>query len=811
MKLSLNWIKKYTDLPEDLTRAKLSYDLTMCTVEVEDAVDLSEGLKDVVVGKVVSVAPHPNADKLRVCMVDDGGAELVQVVCGGCNLYDGQYVAFARVGSFVRWHGEGEPVEIKSTKLRGEMSSGMICASAEIGLEDLFPATRPNEIVDLKGLDVKVGEPLAKALGIDDIILEIDNKSLTNRPDLWGHYGMARELAAIYGRELKPVPYVEPPMGADGLDVVIDDSDRCSRYAGVVIKNIRNVPSPFELQTMLWRVGQRPINLPVDITNYVMLASGQPTHAFDKTHIHGAIHIRTAKAGEKLELLDGTVLELTTEDLVIADEKNPVALAGIMGGKLDSILPETTEVILEIANFGALGVRRTAQRFDLRTEASSRFEKGADPQRVDEAIAMSLAMFKKEFPDVQITGFVDNYPVPLALSKVDVSLDFLNKRLGKTIGAAEAQATLGRLGFTVEASGDTLHVTAPSWRSTGDITLPDDILEEIARLMGYENFAFVPPRVSLEKPVNQRQPELERAIREYLAFRCGMQEIFTYPWIEDFYIEAAGADKAEMLALSTPPAPDEAHLRSTLIPGMLKAVFTNLRYLDAFRLFEMTQVFYDRNYASINSARELLPEQALHLAGAFVGEDGKQLFREAKGVFEVMHRIVQMSPLSFEQVTKPVWSEDKLWLNVLANGEVIGVIGLLSLKAERAAGIKRNVAVLFELDATKLVPLPSRQNVFEHLPAYPLVDFDLSIIFDEGVKWAEIEAVAASVNPLIKKVRFIDEYRGKQVGEGKKSVTFRTWIGSEEATLTSEQIEEITRQVAKKIGKKFGGDVRGAQ
>jgi len=407
MKLSLNWIKKYVDLPDDLTKTKLAYDLTMCTVEVEDAIDLAEGLAGVVVGRIISVNPHPNADKLRICMVDAGEAEPVQVVCGGCNLYDGQYIAFAKVGSYVRWHGEGEPVEIKPTKLRGEMSSGMICAAAEIGLEDLFPASRPNEIVDLDGLDIKVGQPLAKALNIDDIILEIDNKSLTNRPDLWGHYGMARELAAIYGKELKPISPVALPDGTDGLEIVIDDPARCSRYAGVVIKNVRNIPSPFALQTMLWRVGQRPINLPVDITNYVMLASGQPTHAFDRTHIHGAIHVRTAKAGEKLELLDGSLLDLTPEDLVIADEKNPVALAGIMGGKLDSILPETTEVILEVANFGALGVRRSAQRFDLRTEASSRYEKGADPQRVDDALAMAIALLKEEYPDVQITVFDD--------------------------------------------------------------------------------------------------------------------------------------------------------------------------------------------------------------------------------------------------------------------------------------------------------------------------------------------------------------------------------------------------------------------
>lgn len=811
MKLSLNWIKNYVELPAELTKAKLAYDLTMCTVEVEDAVALADGLKGIFVGKILTVAPHPGADKLRVCTVSTGDGEPSVIVCGGCNLEEGQLVAVAKPGAFVRWHGEGEPVEIKPAKLRGVMSCGMICASGEIGLEELFPASRPNEIIDLAGLGVEPGQPLAAALGLDDIILEIDNKSLTNRPDLWGHYGMARELAAIYGCELKPLPQTELPTENGGLGIVIENAQRCPRYAGVVIKGIRAVQSPFWLRSMLWRVGQRPINLPVDITNYVMFAVGQPTHAFDRSHIHGAIHIRDAREGEKLELLDGSHLDLTTEDLVIADEKNPVALAGIMGGKLDSILPETTEIILEIANFSALGTRRTAQRFDLRTDASTRYEKGADPQRVNDALTLGMELFKSEFPNAEIAGCVDSYPQPLPLAVVDVTLDFLSKRLGREISGEEVKGTLDRLGFEVELKRDVLRVTAPSWRSTGDISLPDDILEELARLIGYENFEFKPPAVVLNRPVNQPRSEFERAIREYLAFRCGMQEIFTYPWVEDQYIEAARADSSEMLQLATPPAPDEAHLRSTLLPGLLKAVSTNLRYLDEFRLYEMTQVFFDRGYRSLSSQVELLPEQALHLGGALAGEDAKRLFREAKGILEAMHRIVCMEPLTFVQEVKPAWADEKLWLNVRNCGGDVGSLGLVSIKSAREAGIKRNHAVVFELDVERLTPLGSRNNVYERLPAYPLVDFDLSLTFDEAVQWADIEAVASGASPLVRQVRFIDEYHGPQVGPGKKSLTFRTWIGFDEGTLTSEKIEEVTCQMVKKIGKKYGAVVRGSQ
>lgn len=810
MKLSLNWIKQYADLPADLTMAKLSYDLTMSTVEVEEAVSLADNLAGLVVGRILTVEPHPDADKLRVCTVDVGDPAPSTIVCGGVNLAPAHLVVVAKPGARVKWHGEGDPVEIKPAKLRGVMSFGMICASGEIGLAELFPTTQHAEIMDVTEFDAKPGTPLAEALGLDDVILEIDNKSMTNRPDLWGHYGMARELAAIYKCPLKPIEAVEFPAMSGELKIEIRDTDRCARYVGLAIENIKNVPSPFELKSLIWRVGMRPINLPVDITNYVMLATGQPTHGFDEKHIAGGIRVRRACEGEKLQLLDGETLELTAEDLVIADEKSPVGLAGVMGGKLDSILEDTTKLILEVANFEALGIRRTSQRFEVRTEASARYEKGIDPQRVDEAVAVAAAAFKKYFPDMRITAHTDVYPRPLAGAKVEVSLGFLCRRLGKTLSPGEVVGILSPLGFKTAVDGDRLLVEAPSWRSTGDISLPDDILEEVARLMGYENFAFSPPTVLLDRAINQKGPDLERAIREYLAFRCNMQEIFTYPWIEDEFVSAAGTDTQEMLELSTPPAPDEAKLRSTLVPGLLKAVAANIRYFTDFRLFEMTQVFFDRNYRSVSSSDELLPEMARHLSGAFVGGDARQLFREAKGVLEYMHRAAQMEPLGFVQQKKLAWADEKLWVNVTRGEETIGSLALVSPKCIKAVGIKRSLAVIFEIDVEKLVPLPSRQNEFTHLPEYPLADFDLSIVFDENVAWAEIESIARKAE-LVRDVKFIDEYRGAQVGAGRKSVSFRIWVGSDKGTLTSEQIENVSKQVVKKIGKKFGGDVRGAQ
>lgn len=400
MKLSLNWIKDYVKIPDDMDLTKLAYDLTMSTVEVEGAHELAKDFENVVVGVIKEVLPHPNADKLRVCRVDIGGGDIKEIVCGGSNLENDMKVVVALPGAMVKWHGEGEPVEIKSGKLRGVMSYGMICASVELGLADLFPSTDDHGIMDVSYLDVEAGTNLADALGFNDIILEIDNKSMTNRPDLWGHYGIAREIASIYDLELVELERYEPTT-TEKYDVRILDEVGCPRYIGAKIEGLGIKPSPFEMQSRIWRVGMRPINALVDVTNYVMLALGQPTHVFDSNHIVEHIEVRRANEGEKLSLLNGKDLTLASDDLVIADKEGAVALAGVMGGSKDSVLPETNSVILEVANFDSRSIRRTALRYDNRTEASSRYEKAIDPERCDLAVSMAMKLFSELYPHMQ--------------------------------------------------------------------------------------------------------------------------------------------------------------------------------------------------------------------------------------------------------------------------------------------------------------------------------------------------------------------------------------------------------------------------
>ena len=811
MKVSLNWIRDYVQLPADADLKKLAYDLTMSTVEVEDTIELAKQFDHMVVGVINTIEQHPNADKLRVCMTDIGG-RVESIVCGGSNLREGMKVAVALPGSVCRWHGEGEPVEIKKSKLRGVDSYGMICGAVEIGLADLFPTKEEAHILDLSGFDAPAGTPLADALDLNDIILEIDNKSMTNRPDLWGHYGIAREIAALYDLPMKAFPRFDRNVAnTAGFHVTVEDTERCPRYLSAQIEGLSVKPAPYQMQSRIWRVGMRPINALVDITNYVMLATGQPTHAFDSDHIAGHVIVRRAGEGEKLLLLNGKELALSGDDLVIADDAGVVGLAGVMGGAKDSILPETDKVILEVANFDAKGIRRTALRYDNRTEASARYEKAIDPERCDQAFDLSMQLLGQLYPEMKVTGLVDEYPRHLKQAEIDVPLSWLERRLGKRLPPEEIRHKMELLGYGISFSGDNMHVVVPTWRSTGDVSIQADIMEEVARMYGYENFEAEPITTTFDGAINQLDKDLERRIKEYLAIRCGMQEIFTYPWMEESYVNAVLLSTEGILSLSTPPSPAERFVRSSLLPNLCKAVVKNERYFDEFSIFETAQVFRDENYTSPYDPREKLPSQRKNVAGAFAttDKDITALFRKAKGVVEMMARYVHMEALTFRQTEKPVWADNVVWLNICRGEEKVGDLALLSKKVSMACGIKNLNVMLFQLDQDSLVPLKSRTNTFTHMAEYPMTDYDISLLLDGSVQWKDVlQTVGGIKSELLHGASFVDEYRGKQVPAGKKSLTLRLSIGSKEKTLTSSEIEEVASNVLNKIAKRFGAELR---
>lgn len=805
MRVSLNLVKKYVDLPKDITNKKLAYDLTMRTVEVEGIEDTKDKFHDIIVGKILEVNKHPNADKLKVCLVDIGSDKPVQIVCGGSNLYDGEKVVICKPGAEVFWHGEGELVKIKETKMRGVSSYGMICGATEVYLESYFPPHDESEIVDLKDIECNIGDNIADVLGISDTILEIDNKSLTNRPDLWGHYGIARELSAIYKVPFKEIEIIKPNKDIKKYDIEVLDTDKCPRYSAVEIKNVYVKDSPIWIQNVLINCGMRPINAIVDITNYVMIATGQPMHAFDRTHVIGnKIVVRNANNNEKLLLLDDNSVELTEDDLVICDTKEPMALAGIKGGKKDSILEDTTGIVLEIADFTASTIRNTGKRFDEKTDASMRYEKNIDTQRVDLGLALALKLFEEIYPECEVVSYGDNYSNPTVNEVIEVSKEFLDTRLGKVIEDTEIMDILTRLGYEVEYKNNIFKVIVPTWRSTGDVSLKDDVMGDIARLIGYEYFEAKPLPVNFTSSVNQPKVTLERRLREYLAYRCSFNEIFTYPWIDEKYIKASRIDIDNSIKLATPPSPELSILRSSLVPSMLEVASKNLRYYNEFRVFEMAEVFTKGEYHE-SDERETLPVHKKYLTAMIAGKDVKEIFFELKGVLEEMSSYNHFEAFTLEKLEKPVWADKDVYLNITFNEEIIGSLALVAVPVLNDAGIKRTNLAIFEVDFDKLVPFKSRTNTFNHLPQFPLVEKDLSLLVDSFITWKEIEEI---VSTMVKEVTFVEEYHGDKIPKDKKSITLRIKLGNNNGTMTAEQINARVNSILKVLNKKLNITLR---
>lgn len=786
MKISLNWLKDYIDLPKNLTAKQLAEDLTMSTVEVESIINQAEQFNKMVVGKVAELKKHPNADKLQIAMTSIGEKEPVQIVCGGINLKKGMIVAVSLPGSKVRWHGEGDLVEMKQAKVRGEKSFGMICSSNEIGLENMFPCSG-EEITDLSGIKgIKIGQPLAQALGLDDVIFEIDNKSLTNRPDLWNHYGIARELSAIYKSPLKDLDLYKMDKEAGGLRVEIQDPVKlrngaskklCPRYIGCVVKNIKIKPSPDWIIKKLESVGQRTINNIVDITNYVMFDVGEPTHAFDKRKIKGGgIIVRKAKLGEKMKTLDGDMQKLDENMLVIADEQRTVALAGVMGGFNSEVGEKTTEIILEAAMFNAISVRKTSQKSGLRTEASIRFEKNLDYNFAEFGMLRMLKLIKKIIPEAEVDVWVDENYTKKEKIIIKVKHDFIEKRIGQKFKTEKILNILQSLGFNVKERNGIYIVNVPSWRATGDVSIPEDIVEEVARIYGYDNLKEKTEMIELEKAKHQPEYELENKIKNYLSVGCGMHEVFNYAWVEEKILKKLGT-KSDMIEIANPPSEENKYLQNSLIPNLVKNVQDNLRYFSEFKIFELSNVF--------KSAKD----QPKMLAGAVV--DKEDVFLEVKGIMQGMNLEFGISNLEFGFLDK-----NKI-LDIVVGKDKIGWFGEMKYK------IKNKKIALFEIDFKALIKAQKYDKIYSQIPQYPGIERDIAVEVDWDVKWSDIKAVVMKVDKLINNIEFLSEY---DLGK-KKSLAFRVTYQADR-TLKDVEVEMIENKIIKLLNKKFNAELR---
>jgi phenylalanyl-tRNA synthetase beta chain len=665
----------------------------------------------------------------------------------------------------------------------------------------LGPAELAQELT-LKTVEVEAAVPAGR-----DVILEIDNKSLTNRPDLWGHYGMAREAAAIYGLPLRPLPSPRRPEQMSGLIGSVQPS-LCSRFAAIEFTGDGPAATPAWMRDRLARIGEASRNPLVDLSNYVMFTVGQPSHVYDADRVMLPLSAGTAEGRERLELLTGQSVDLAGGVPVIRDARETVGLAGIMGGAESAVTAKSRHFVLEAATFRARSIRRAAQQLGLRTEASVRFEKGIDTQRVDAALGLFLHLLPQVAPNAAVAGMQDVTMEPTVSAQIALSREFLDRRIGESLPAAEISGTLAALGFAVSADGEEMQVTAPSWRSTGDVSLPHDIVEEVARVHGFDRLAVAQTPVTLRPARALHRRPLDRDVREQLATRAGLHEVVTYPWTADHLLAAAGWAKTDTVRFEGAPAPDRDSLRPSLIPNLLEAVAANLRYFPAFGLFEVGTVFGGGDLVPYRGMYEPIPPLTTALGVALAGTDGTELFRSAKGVVEMLRRRCYIAGLSLEGDTDMPWADRSARLAVRTGTDQAGAIGLVTPRTRRLAGIDGVQVACVEIDLARLTRHHSRENRFQPLPELPETDFDLSVVAADDISWARVEQTVKAADQLIAGVSYVSEYRGSWVPEGHRSLTLRVTLRPTETTLTAEVIGEARSNVLGVLDRELNARLR---
>ncbi len=817
MYISKNWLKDYVDLPDSLSADDLALQLTMSTVEVEKVVDQKKNLENIVVGKVVKLKKHPDADKLTVCRVTDGQQEY-QVVCGGSNLSEGMLVALAKVGTGVKWHGEGEVVTLKKTRIRGVKSEAMIVSASEIGLGELIQSADEKEVIDLSTFDAKPGTPLAQLLQMEDMVLDIDNKSMTHRQDLWGHYGMAREVAAIHRKKLKKysAPDIKPGKEIN-LKVDVENTVLCPRYMAVVVAGVNIEPSPDWLQKRLLSVGVRPINNIVDITNYIMFDLGQPMHVFDidrLSHDNAELRVivREATEGENFTALDESEHRLNSHDLVIADPEKPVALAGIIGGDNSQVTNKTKTIVLESANFNAVNVRRTALRLGLRSESSTRFEKSLDPNFAESALKKAVKLIQELCPEAKaVSSVADVSNYELQIGPIELPFEFVDMKIGMEIEKKKITDILQRLGFEIKEKKGELKVLIPSWRATKDISTPIDLVEEISRIYGYDNIDTSLPLFPVASPEKNKLRDLERELKNILSLEHGYSETYNYSFVSPLWLEKLGMNMEDNLRLLNPIAKDRPFLRTSLTPNLLEVVETNSHRKDEIRLFEVGKIF-DRNAPGERMQKnsdDLLPRQDMMLGMVYAAKDDKTPFYQVSGsVMATLDRLGFNTRLRVKSAGFELYHHPGRCAEVVdKDGEEFGHVFELHPRIQSRIGMDFRVSVA-ELNISRLREFCLDRSRYTPLPIYPYSDRDIAFVVDRDVSHADLVATIKQSSPLIVEVELFDEFSTEEIGTKKKSMAYHLVYQSNDRTLKAQEVDQLHSKVEKVLKKEFDARVR---
>ena len=810
MLVSLNWLREYVDIPDDLDADELAHRLTMASAEVEGVHRVGAGWDRelITVGAVIAIDPHPNADRLTLATVDYGGDEPQQVVCGAPNVEAGQRVAFGREGCTLIDSQSGESMKLKRARIRGVESAGMVLSERELGLSE------EHEGILVLPEDAPVGTPLVDYLG--DVVLDVH--TWPNRADTMSMLGIAREVAAVLGTEWRAPDDSYPEAGSpasDAVAIVIDDPELCARYVATVVEGIEVGVSPRWMQDRLRAAGQRPINSIVDITNYVMLELGQPLHAFDLATVQGTVAVRTARAGERLRTLDGEDRELAADTLLITDESGPIALAGVMGGAATEVSAGTTSILLESARFDPPSIRRTSTRLRLRSEASSRFERGLSPELPLHAARRATKLFVELCGGTARAGVVDVYPRPHRAPRITVSRSRLDTLIGFEVPSEEVTGSLRSLGFDVERDDDGVVVRPPWWRT--DVAIADDVIEEVVRIAGYDRL----PATTLggRIPAHEPQPlaELRERLRDALA-DAGLQETISYSLTTDAVLRRVMS--AEQLAnvgplrLVNPVSSDRELLRPTLRHALLEVVERNIRAgAGTVALFEIARVYLPRHEDG-----EPLPEEREMLVAAVSGREldrwgrptGRPLdFFDAKGALESALAVldVTLRYVADEEFAMLPGRVARLYAAGDAGGEPVGVIAEVHPDTLAQFDIEQPVA-MFELDLPRLLShVPARRRTTA-VPRYPAVEQDLAVVVDDGVAAGAMQSVIEG-SPLVAEVRVFDVYRGEQLPTGKKSVAFAIRYQAPDRTLTTDDANREQGRILRRLEREFGAEQRG--
>ena len=785
MNISLDWISDFVDL-SGIDPDVIADRLTMSTAEVEGFEVVRRAVEGVVIGEVVSVEPiaagvSEGGTRNQLATVDCGGKRC-STICGAPNLRGGMKSPFAPAGVTL-----AQGMKIETSHVAGHRSEGVLCSPKELGMSRWHEG-----VLECPG-SLEPGAPLSRFIPAEDVVVEIDNKSLTHRPDLWGHYAFARELAAIFGRELRPLPMVDLVQYDDlpAYPLQVDDPEGCPCYGCLEFRVAAAVPSPLVIQRRLHALGQRTYNLLVDLTNYAMLELAQPTHAFDGDRVHA---IRVARMGKEgtFTTLDGQQRRMLPDDLLIWNEKEPVALAGVMGGLNSEVEPTTTKVLLESANFQRSRIRRTSVRLDLRTESAQRFEKGQPPLNVKLAIARILQLVEDARVDHEVTSRLtvegdlrDDFR-PLGFAR-----ESFRTMAGADIPDDEVLSILHSLGFEARYDKkDRLHVGIPPHRSEHDISIPADIVEEVLRVYGYDRIAPVMPSFPL-KPLYTNKPlRIEHKARRLLAGAHRFVEVQSYGWFDDRWLSQVGFEPQRALALRNPIAQQNRLLRTTLVPNMLALVGKNRAHRDRFRLFEIGQVF---RLADDGGCVE-----TTNLAGiSFNALDRPSLeehFRAVKGVIEDLARTIGRGTFTFQPAAggEAPWQTADHWVAIRQDDRPVGGLGVLDGAILETVSPEGGQVVWFELAMDELQGPIYPQVSYEASPVYPGSWQDFSLVWDVARGFAALEErVAAFSHPLIMRRDFLYAYKGKGMPKGKASYTYRYWLGAWDHTLQSDEIDQF--------------------